>query len=183
MKALIQRVKNASVTIDGEIYSSINSGMLILLGVEKTDELENAKKLAEKLANFRIFEDEHGSRSEPVSACAEQDEQGELNVSDVGGLGLQPKRPQEQDGKMNKSILDINGEILVVSQFTLAGDCKKGTRPSFDKAADADKAKKLYEDFVKIISQYGLTVKTGQFRAMMDVSLVNQGPVTFLIEK
>lgn len=145
MKALIQRVKNASVSIEGEIYSSINSGMLILLGVEKQDELENAQKLAEKLANLRIFEDENE--------------------------------------KMNKSIIDINGEILVVSQFTLAGDCKKGTRPSFDKAANADKAKKLYEDFVKIISQYGLTVKTGKFQAMMDVSLVNQGPVTFLIEK
>ena len=145
MKALIQRVKNASVTIESEIYSSINSGMLILLGVEKQDELENARQLADKLVNLRIFDDENG--------------------------------------KMNKSILDVNGEILVVSQFTLAGDCKKGTRPSFDKAADAEKAKKLYEDFVKIISQHELTVKTGQFQAMMDVSLVNQGPVTFLIEK
>lgn len=145
MKALIQRVKNASVTIDNEVYSSIGFGMLILLGVEKTDEFENAKKLAEKLINLRIFED--------------------------------------NDGKMNKSLLDVNGEILVVSQFTLAGDCKKGTRPSFDKAASPDKAKKLYEDFVKIISQYELKVKTGKFQAMMDISLTNQGPVTFLIEK
>ncbi|MDD3435524.1 MAG: D-aminoacyl-tRNA deacylase [Candidatus Gastranaerophilales bacterium] len=145
MKALIQRVKNASVTIDGEIYSSIDFGMLIFLGVEKEDEIQNAQKLAEKLVNLRIFEDENE--------------------------------------KMNKSLIDVQGEILVVSQFTLAGDCKKGTRPSFDKAAPPDKANKLYEDFVKTILNYGLKVKTGKFQAMMDILLVNQGPVTFLIEK
>lgn len=145
MKALIQRVTNASVSIEGEIYSSIGFGMLILLGVEKEDELENAQKLAEKLINLRIFEDD--------------------------------------EGKMNKSLLDVQGEILVVSQFTLMGDCKKGTRPSFDKAAPPDKANKLYEDFVNIISQYGFAVKTGKFQAMMDISLVNQGPVTFMVEK
>lgn len=145
MKALIQRVKNASVSIDKELYSQIGFGMLILLGVEKTDELKNAQTLAEKLINLRIFEDENE--------------------------------------KMNKSLLDVKGEILVVSQFTLMGDCKKGTRPSFDKAAPPEKAKQLYEDFVKLISDYGLTVKTGKFQAMMDISLINQGPVTFLIEK
>jgi len=145
MKALIQRVKKASVTIEGELYSEIGFGMLIFLGVEKTDEIENAKKLAEKLLNLRIFED--------------------------------------SDEKMNKSLLDIQGEILVVSQFTLMADCKKGTRPSFDKAADAQKANKLYEDFVKIIKQSKLSVKTGKFQAMMDISLINNGPVTFLVEK
>jgi len=145
MKALIQRVKNASVTIEGEIYSSIGFGMLVLLGVEKDDTEVNAKQLAEKLINFRIFEDENG--------------------------------------KMNKSILDVKGEILVVSQFTLMGDCKKGTRPSFDKAAPPDKAKKLYEDFVRLIFSSGLIVKTGVFQAMMEISLVNQGPVTLLVEK
>lgn len=145
MKALIQRVKNASVLINGEIYSEIGFGMLIFLGIEKTDEAEDAQKLADKLINLRVFEDENE--------------------------------------KMNKSLLDVKGEILVVSQFTLAGDCKKGTRPSFDNAAPAEKAKKLYENFVKIISQYGLRVKTGEFQAMMDISLVNQGPVTFMVEK
>lgn len=145
MKALIQRVKSASVTINNELYSKINSGILILLGIEKEDEIQNAQKLADKLINLRIFDDENG--------------------------------------KMNKSLIDVKGEILVVSQFTLMGDCKKGTRPSFDKAAAPDKAKQLYEDFVNAISQSGLIVKTGVFQAMMDVSLINDGPVTFLVEK
>lgn len=145
MKALIQRVKKASVTIDSELFSQINAGMLIFLGVEKEDTIENAQKLAEKLVKLRVFDDEHG--------------------------------------KMNKSLLDINGEILVASQFTLMGDCKKGTRPSFDKAASAQKANELYEDFVKIISRYGLNVQTGKFQAMMDVSLINDGPVTLMVEK
>lgn len=145
MKALIQRVKRASVTIEGEIYSEIGKGMLILLGVEKRDTQENAKKLADKLINFRIFDDENG--------------------------------------KMNLSLLDVKGEILVVSQFTLAADCKKGTRPSFDSAALPEAANELYEYFVSLISKYGLAVKTGKFQAMMDVSLVNDGPVTFMIEK
>lgn len=145
MKALIQRVSSASVSIDGQLYSKIDSGMLVLLGVEKTDTVENAKKLSEKLIKLRFFDDEHG--------------------------------------KMNKSIIDVNGEILVVSQFTLLGDCKKGTRPSFDAAAPPKLAQELYEEFVKFISLNKLKVETGKFQAMMDISLINHGPVTFLIEK
>ena len=145
MKALIQRVKKASVTIENELYSEIGSGLLIFLGVTKTDTFENSVKLAQKIVNLRVFEDENE--------------------------------------KMNFSIKDVCGEILVVSQFTLCGDCKKGTRPSFDEAAHPDKAVELYEDFVKNLQGLGLSVKTGKFRAMMDVSLINDGPVTFMIEK
>ncbi|MFR1672340.1 MAG: D-aminoacyl-tRNA deacylase [Candidatus Gastranaerophilaceae bacterium] len=145
MKALIQRVKRASVTIDGKLYSSISSGLLVFVGVEKADEKGNAEKLAQKVVNLRIFEDEND--------------------------------------KMNYSVLDKQGEILVVSQFTLCGDCKKGTRPSFDKSAPLDKAIDLYEYFVKCIKESGLNVETGKFRAMMDVELINDGPVTFYIEK
>lgn len=144
MKGLIQRVKRASVTIDGNVYSKINQGILILLGVEKGDNEQNADKLADKLCKLRIFEDE--------------------------------------DGKMNKSILDVNGEILIVSQFTLAGDCKKGTRPSFDKAELPQRANELYEYFVDLIKQKNIPVGTGVFGAMMDVELVNDGPVTFMLE-
>lgn len=144
MKGLIQRVKNASVTIDGELYSKIGTGILILLGVEKGDSKENADKLADKISKLRIFEDENG--------------------------------------KMNKSVQDINGEILVVSQFTLAGDCKKGTRPSFDKAELPQRANELYEYFVSEIKELGIPVQTGSFGAMMDVELINDGPVTFMLE-
>jgi D-tyrosyl-tRNA(Tyr) deacylase len=145
VKALLQRVKNASVTIDGELYSEISKGVLVLFCVEKGDTSEQALFLANKISNLRMFEDE---------SC-----------------------------KMNLSLKDINGEVLVVSQFTLAADCKKGTRPSFDKAEEPARANDLYEEFVSFVKTNGLAVKTGKFAAMMDVSLVNDGPVTFMLTK
>lgn len=144
MKVLIQRVKRASVTINGEIYSSIEKGILALVGIEKGDTLEQVQKLAKKIANLRIFPD--------------------------------------SNDKMNHSMIDIGGEMLVVSQFTLCGDCKKGTRPSFDRSASPDIANDLYERFVDEIRSFGIKTQTGKFAAMMDVELVNDGPVTFMLE-
>lgn len=145
MKALIQRVKRASVTIEGKLFSSIDNGLLVFLGVQKSDTNDNADKLAQKLVNLRIFEDENE--------------------------------------KMNLSLKDVGGQMLVVSQFTLCGDCKKGTRPSFDNAEHPDKANKLYEYFVSQIKNQGIETQTGSFGAMMDVELINDGPVTFMVEK
>ena len=144
MKVLIQRVKKASVKINGELYSLIDKGILALVGIEKGDTLEQVQKSAKKIVGLRIF-------------------------------------PDEND-KMNRSLVDIQGEMLIVSQFTLCGDCKKGTRPSFDKSAAPDIANKLYEDFVKEIQNYGIKTETGVFGAMMDVELINDGPVTFMLE-
>ncbi len=145
MKALLQRVKSAGVSIGGQSYSSIEQGLLILLGVEKGDTETEAAWLAQKIINLRIFED--------------------------------------SAGKMNLSVQDIKGELLVVSQFTLAGDTSRGNRPGFDTAARPDVAKPLYEYVVKELRHSGLKVETGVFQADMQVSLINDGPVTFMLEK
>ena len=145
MKALIQRVKSASVNINENIYSKIGQGLLIFLGVEKSDNKENAEKLADKILHLRIFED--------------------------------------KNEKMNLSLLDVDGEALIVSQFTLCGNCSKGTRPSFDNAENPDRANELYEYFVKLVKGSNVSVQTGKFGAMMDVELINDGPVTFMLEK
>lgn len=144
MKVLVQRVKRASVTIEGKIYSSINSGILAFVGIEKGDDKEKAEKLAKKIVNLRIFSDENG--------------------------------------KMNLSLLNTNGEMLIVSQFTLCGDCKKGTRPSFDKSASPDIANELYEYFINQVEFNGVKTKHGKFGADMEVSIINDGPVTFMLE-
>ena len=143
MKVLIQRVKQASVTIDDKLFSSIGKGILALVGIEKGDTVENVQKSAKKIVNLRIF-------------------------------------PDEND-KMNKSLIDVSGEMLIVSQFTLCGDCKKGTRPSFDNSAPPDIANSLYEKFITEVSSYGIKTQTGKFGAMMEVELINDGPVTFMI--
>lgn len=144
MRAVVQRVKSSAVTVDNETIGDIGNGLLVLLGVAKTDHSNDAEYLAEKIANLRIFED--------------------------------------NNGKMNRSLLDMGGEMLVVSQFTLLGDCKKGRRPSFVSAADPSLAKELYQQFVAAVSEKGIPVKTGRFRALMDVSLINHGPVTLIVE-
>ena len=145
MKALLQRVKHASVTVDNKLVSRIEKGLLVFLGVEKNDTEEQAVYLARKTANLRIFEDENG--------------------------------------KMNLSLLNTGGEILVVSQFTLAGDVSRGNRPGFETAAAPADANRLYLYFSDQLRTYGLTVKNGIFQADMQVELINDGPVTFMLEK
>ncbi len=144
MKLVVQRVKNASLVIDKELYSAINNGYLVLFGAEKGDTKSQADWLANKICALRCFSDENG--------------------------------------KMNLSIKDINGEMLIVSQFTLAGSVKKGTRPSFDNAMEPVGAKKLYEYFISKVNEQNIPVKTGIFGAHMEISLLNDGPVTFIIE-
>ncbi len=145
MKALVQRVKRASVEIEEKLYSKIGQGMLILLGVEKGDGQKEAEYLAKKVVNLRIFED--------------------------------------SEGKMNLSVQDIKGELLAVSQFTLAGDTSRGNRPGFETAARPEEAKPLYEYFVECLKAYGINTQTGIFQADMQVELINDGPVTFMLEK
>ena len=145
MRAVIQRVSQASVTINAEIHSRINYGFLILLGIETEDTEEDIVWLTKKIANLRVFSD--------------------------------------SDGAMNRSIQDIDGELLVVSQFTLHASTKKGNRPSFIKAARPEQAIPLYENFIKQLEeQCERPVQTGSFGAMMHVSLINHGPVTIVID-
>jgi D-tyrosyl-tRNA(Tyr) deacylase len=144
MRAVIQRVSEARVTVAGSVLGEIGPGMLALLGVAKPDTAADAEYLAEKILNLRMFPDEAG--------------------------------------KMNRSLLDTGGALLVVSQFTLYGDCRKGRRPSFDDAAPAEQARPLYEHFVEVARRSGVRVETGVFQAHMEVSLVNDGPVTLLVE-
>lgn len=145
MKAVIQRVTSASVTVEDKIIGHIGHGIMILLGVEKLDAEAQADWLVEKICGLRIFSDD--------------------------------------GGKMNLSAQDIGGSLLVVSQFTLAGNCAKGRRPSFDTAAPPDQGKRLYEYFVAAARRTGLPVETGIFQADMQVSIVNDGPVTFVLER
>jgi D-aminoacyl-tRNA deacylase len=152
MRAVLQRVSRAKVTVTGEVVGEIRRGLLVLLGVAQGDTHADAQQLADKTVQLRIFDD--------------------------------------AEGKMNLSLVDVRrgspepaeGAVLVVSQFTLLGDCRKGRRPSFIQAAPPELAEQLYEAYVAAIGVQGIPVQTGRFRAMMDVELVNDGPVTLLLD-
>ncbi|MFC1855661.1 D-aminoacyl-tRNA deacylase [Thermodesulfobacteriota bacterium] len=144
MRAVIQRVKSASVHVDDKVVSSIGQGILLFLGIISDDTAKEMSYIIKKSIDLRIFEDD--------------------------------------EGKMNLSVADIAGEVLVVSQFTLYGDCRKGRRPSFSKAAPPKEAENIYNEFKKEISARYDKVKFGTFQAMMDVHLVNDGPVTMLLD-
>lgn len=144
MRAVVQRVSRAKVTVEGTITGEIERGFLVLLGVADGDESEDAQFLAQKIAGLRVFED--------------------------------------AEGKMNLSLAEVDGEMLVVSQFTLLGDCRKGRRPSFVAAARPEQADALYQQFVEAVKEQGIDVGTGRFQQHMDVELVNDGPVTLLLD-
>ena len=144
MRAVLQRVTEAYVTVEGATVGSIGTGLVVLVGVTSTDSRQDADYLAEKIVHLRIFPDDAG--------------------------------------KMNRSLLDASGALLVVSQFTLYGDCKKGRRPSFDDAAPTDQARDLYDYFVERLRLRNILVQTGVFQAEMQIHLVNDGPVTFILE-
>jgi D-tyrosyl-tRNA(Tyr) deacylase len=144
MRAVVQRVSSAKVTVNGWIAGEIGLGLLVLLGVGRDDGESDVTYMAEKIAGLRIFED--------------------------------------ADGKMNRSVLDVGGSVLAVSQFTLYGDVRRGKRPSFDDAAPPEPARRLYELFVERIRAAGLRCETGRFQEMMLVELVNEGPVTILLD-
>ena len=144
MRIVIQRIREARVTIDGEIITKIGPGLCVFLGIAQGDTEEDANYLADKAVELRIFED--------------------------------------AAGKFNRSLLESRGEILVVSEFTLYGDCSKGRRPSFSQAAPPQEAEPLYRYFVQRLKGSGLTVAAGKFQAKMQVSIINDGPVTFILD-
>ncbi len=144
MRAVVQRVSRAQVSVEGQVVGSIQEGLLVLLGVGGEDHEADAAYLAEKTAGLRIFQDEAG--------------------------------------KMNRSVTEIAGQVLVVSQFTLFGDCRRGRRPGFSAAAPPELADQLYQHYVSLLRQKGLTVETGVFQAMMKVESANEGPVTILLD-
>lgn len=144
MRAVIQRVKEASVTVGGEITGQIGKGLVILVGVAREDSADDVVYLANKIANLRVF--------------------------------------PENDRLLHFTTAEVGGGVLVVSQFTILGDCRKGRRPSFDQSAPPELAEKLYEEFVSALASTGLPVATGRFRAMMEVNLINDGPVTLLLD-
>lgn len=144
MRAVVQRVTRADVTVDGETVGQIGPGFLVLLGVAADDQREDVVATATKIVGLRVFEDDAG--------------------------------------KMNRSLADVGGSMLVVSQFTLLGDCRTGRRPSFTAAAPPERANTLYQEFIAEVRGQGITVETGKFQADMKVSLTNDGPVTLLID-
>ena len=144
MRAVVQRVSSASVTVENEVVGNIDGGVVVLLGVAEGDTPKDAEYMASKIANLRIFEDENGV--------------------------------------MNRSLLETGGAILAISQFTLLGDCRKGRRPSYVAAASPEAGERLYDAFCEEVRKLGVDVETGRFRTMMFVSLVNEGPVTLLID-
>lgn len=144
MRAVIQRVSRASVTVDGETTGEIGAGLLVLLGIHRDDGTKEIQWMVDEIINLRIFEDEKG--------------------------------------KMNYSLLDTGGAMLIVSQFTLYGDCRKGRRPGYSTAAPPESAKNLYQQFIDSIKQKNISTSNGRFQAHMDVELVNDGPVTLLLD-
>jgi D-aminoacyl-tRNA deacylase len=147
MRAVVQRVSSASVTIDNRVVAEIGRGLLVLVGVESGGDRADVQYVAGKVRDLRIFED-----------------------------------PNDPVRHLNRSVLDVGGSVLVVSQFTLAGDCRKGRRPSFDGAAPPDAARPLYEAVVRDLESNGVPVASGEFQARMAVALVNDGPVTVLLD-
>lgn len=144
MRAVIQRVEEASVTVDETVVGEISKGLLIFLGIEIDDSEEDLAFLKRKILNLRIFSD--------------------------------------SDGKMNRSLVDTGGAVLLVSQFTLYGDCRKGNRPSFIRAAPPARADELYQELIRQLRSEGVAVESGEFQAMMKVNLVNDGPVTLIVD-